>query len=509
MSLQETGISVVREKADADFMALERCRRAKNFEESGDFERAREALGDLWQGIGERPLLSNLSSTAQGEVLLRTGALSGWLGRVRQIDGAQEAAKNLLTESTGIFEELRQTEKMAEAQIELAICYWREGGYDEARVILHEVLNNLDENSEQRLRALLNLALVERSSERFYEALRIHSQAATFFNRSGNHALRGKFHNEYATVLKNLGLAEQRDEYIDRALLEYAAASFHLEQAGHRRFQAFVENNLGFLFVRLGKYDEAHAHLNWARSLFVSIKDKGSLAQVDDTRARAFLGQDQNAKAEVAARASVKILEQGDDLSLLAESLTTYGVACARLKKHREAQESFERAIKTAERAGDLERGGIAALTFVEELSKNLSQEDLTGYYLSAEELLTKSQDPTVKMRLGECARLLLTNGVRPFESKPTQAVAAAEPETEQSGNTTFSGCSLEAEVLRFEGNLIRRALEASAGRVTRAARMLGLTHQGLAFILNGRHRDLLSARKPVRRRRKSIIRYR
>jgi len=68
-------------------------------------------------------------------------------------------------------------------------------------------------------------------------------------------------------------------------------------------------------------------------------------------------------------------------------------------------------------------------------------------------------------------------------------------------------GFSLDTEVLRYEGNLIRRALEESGGSVTRAARLLGVTHQGLAFILNGRHSDLLSIRTPVKRRRRSIIR--
>jgi len=67
---------------------------------------------------------------------------------------------------------------------------------------------------------------------------------------------------------------------------------------------------------------------------------------------------------------------------------------------------------------------------------------------------------------------------------------------------------SLETEVLRYEANLIRQALETSGGSVTRAARMLGVTHQGLAFILNGRHKDLLSIRTPVKKRRRSIIRY-
>ena len=58
------------------------------------------------------------------------------------------------------------------------------------------------------------------------------------------------------------------------------------------------------------------------------------------------------------------------------------------------------------------------------------------------------------------------------------------------------------------KGNLIRQALQLSDGSVTRAARLLGVTHQGLAFILNGRHSDLLSIRTPVKRRRKSIIRF-
>jgi hypothetical protein len=61
--------------------------------------------------------------------------------------------------------------------------------------------------------------------------------------------------------------------------------------------------------------------------------------------------------------------------------------------------------------------------------------------------------------------------------------------------------------VLRHERDLIKRALEASGGSVTRAARLLGVTHQGLAFILNGRHQSLLNARTPARSRRRSAFR--
>jgi transcriptional regulator with PAS, ATPase and Fis domain len=70
-----------------------------------------------------------------------------------------------------------------------------------------------------------------------------------------------------------------------------------------------------------------------------------------------------------------------------------------------------------------------------------------------------------------------------------------------------WEGCSLVEEVLYYEKNLIRRALEATHGGVTRAARLLGTTHQALIAIINTRHQDLLSARTPAQHRRKSIIR--
>ncbi|HYE66125.1 MAG TPA: diguanylate cyclase, partial [Pyrinomonadaceae bacterium] len=70
-----------------------------------------------------------------------------------------------------------------------------------------------------------------------------------------------------------------------------------------------------------------------------------------------------------------------------------------------------------------------------------------------------------------------------------------------------WAGCSLEEEVRRYEGRLIQLALDAVQGRITHTARLLGITHQSLSFILNGRHKGLLSARKPARRRRSSVIR--
>ena len=60
---------------------------------------------------------------------------------------------------------------------------------------------------------------------------------------------RATFHFGLANVLNHLSSVDNRKDYVDVALMEYTAASIHFEQAGHERYHACVENNLGFLFV--------------------------------------------------------------------------------------------------------------------------------------------------------------------------------------------------------------------------------------------------------------------
>ena len=473
------------------------CELAKGLEEAGEFELAEETLRPFWQGLPHHPNTIGMGSYAKGEILLRTGTLAGWLGSAKQIPGAQEVAKDLISESASIFGRLGVVEKEAEALVDLAICYWREGGLDEARVTLRHVLQTLGETrSEQRLRALLNSAIVEKDALRDRESLRIYSEAAPQFDLSSNHALRGKFHNSYATLLKTLGLSENREEYVDTALVEFAAASFHFEQAGHHRFQARVENNVGFLFASIRKFPEAADHLARARRLFVRLRDHGAVAYVDDSRAQAYLLEGRPEDAERVARGAVRALQNGGEQMMLVEALTTHGTALARLNQAKMAKFTLDQAVAIAQNAGNPDRGGIAAITAIEELSYYLSVDALQHYYSTAESLLVNSQNRSITTRLGECARRVLA------------AEFASVRAGVEEGTSMAPGFSLDAEVLRYEGSLIRKALQESGGSVTRAARLLGVTHQGLAFILNGRHSDLLSIRTPVKKRRRSIIRH-
>ncbi len=152
----------------------------------------------------------------------------------------------------------------------------------------------------------------------------------------------------------------------------------------------------------------------------------------------------------------------------------------------------------------------------VEELKDYLPFSELLAYYRMAETELARSQHPEIQKRLGKCAQMLLARG----SFQPADRVDHTGPQTGEARTTTLriaqppavvpalSSGSLEDQVLAYESGLIKQALETSDGSVTRAARILGISHQGLAFILNGRHKDLLAARKPVKRRRRSIIRY-
>lgn len=475
------------------------CELARGLEEAGEFELAQDTLRPFWAGVPSRPDTTGLDDEAKAELLLISGTLTGWLGSAKQVPDSQEIAKDLISESARIFESAGFTEKLAEARVNLAVCYWREGGLDEARVNLRLVLDALKESrSEQKLRALLTSAIVEAAATRNQTALLIYKDAAPLFDSSTSHSLKGRFHGSYATLLRSLGASEHREDYIDRALLEYTAASYHFEQAGHKRFQGRVENNVGFLFATLGKFVEAQEHLDRARVLLLSVGDPGGAAIVEESRAQAFLLEGKYELAEGAARSAVSSFQKGGEQARLTEALTTHGKALARLSRPSKARATLDQAIDTAQKAGHPNGGGIAAITVIEELSAHLPVTALQNYYRTAETLLTHSQDASLEMRLGECARRVLG------------AELASQSPANKFNNTTVSmhpGFSLDAEVLRYEGSLIRKALEDCDGSVTRAARLLGVTHQGLAFILNGRHSDLLSKRTPVKKRKRSIIR--
>lgn len=90
--------------------------------------------------------------------------------------------------------------------------------------------------------------------------------------------------------------------------------------------------------------------------------------------------------------------------------------------------------------------------------------------------------------------------------SKTLQAVEVPLPGGPLTLEFTWEDFSLSDTMGLIERAFIEKALETCGGRITAAARSLGITHQGLAYIIQHRHSDLLSKREPIRPRRKPDI---
>ena len=302
-------------------------------------------------------------------------------------------------------------------------------------------------------------------------------------------------------MLENLSRVEQGETYRDRALIEYAAASFHFEKAGHHRDRARVENNLGFLFHTIRKFEEAHAHLNHARRIFLDLGDIGGAAAVDETRAHALMDEGRLSEAERFAHSAVKTFAHGDQQWLLAEALTTHGTILARMGKISRAKAALQHAVEVAQTAGDREGAGRAHLSTIEELAQQISVANLISNYKAASDLLQSSQDQATTRRLISCGQKVIGN----LDVAGDTGVDAAE---RASGNS-WEGFSFKQQVLDYEKEILSRALRDTGGAVTRAARLLGFNHhQSLIALINSRHKGLLGVRSAVRKRRRSIIKF-
>jgi tetratricopeptide (TPR) repeat protein len=467
---------------------LIRCQVAADLIHKGQYEAAREALGGLWLGVGQRPPLGSLTPTVAAEVLLSCGTLTRLLGNVRNVAGAQEWAKDMLSEAARTFRAQGITAKASGTQYELAMCYWWLGQHDEARVVLREALKPLtDADIELKAKILIRRTIVEIWDNKYYDALNILKEAEPVFE-SANDALKGRWHGQKGLVLRRLATAEGQPDYFDRAIIEYTAAIYHYEQARHERYCGINLNNIAFLLYKLSRYRDAHEHLDRAQLIFTKLKDPGILAQVDETRARVLVAEKKYRAADRIIASVIKVFEKGGESALLTDALTLQGVIWARLGGFDSSINILRHAIKVGHDSGSLVSAGHAALTLIEEhgATWRLPEPELLRVYHRANVLLKGTQDAEDKERLLACAQIVIKrlSGMQLHDR-----------------NFTLHGA-----VHELEARLIEQALELEGGNITRTAERLGLKRQTLSQMLQARHKKLFGKRTPPEKRLKSII---
>lgn len=497
---------------DLKTIASRCCRTARQREEAGDYAGARAALSRFWSGIGVRPDVSGLDDELAAAVLLLTGKLAGSLGYAGGVEGAQDFAKDLLGESRDLFERLGDIDNAALALSEISLCYWRSGESHNAVVLLDEAIEMLAarENDVKAL-ALLRKAVVQSSSLQHRAALTTLDNAAPLFEKSERDYLKGCYHLNLATTLKNIGEAENNPSLVGHVQRELSAAALYLEAAGHKRYLAIVHNQLGFLLFKTGDYEEADKHLLYARRLFTGLKDYTHAAQVDDSRARLLHAAGRSEDALVAAHAAVKMHLRGESHALLVEALTTLGFLQARAGAAAAARGSLDRAIELADLNCLREPKALAVITLLEELHDALTLDEKIDYYRRATTPAHSFERLDTLNRLAACSQLIMASAAETLHGD--DGAAASAPYREELREllpgdvVNWEGVSLREKVRVLEHEWISRALDEANGEPTKAARMLGMpTAWSLTTVLKGRHRDLLPARTPERTRRKSLI---
>jgi signal transduction histidine kinase/ActR/RegA family two-component response regulator len=378
------------------------CIIAREKLELGDYDAGCAALKPWWT-IGEWPKQVGLSQLAAAELLLTAGTLSGWVASTRQVEGGQNCAERLLSGAIALFDNLGETGRSGESRAELGYCYYRQGLFDLARTTLRSSLREFAA-CERELKAivLVRLATVERHAGRLHDAVSLLNEADQLISYLSRWT-KGRFHLEFATTLKDLGIAENQTEYVERALNHYRDAFSHFEGIGNHRYTAIVENNHGYLLLALSRFDEAQLHLERARKLFEELGDQVRRAQVDETLAQLYLASDRYPLAQKSVSRAVETMESTGEEALLAEALMTQGLVLCKLGRRHEAKPILHRARRVAERCGDYEGAGRPLLILIEEMCEQLGDDERQEIGAQASQLLANSQQVSTCERLRNC----------------------------------------------------------------------------------------------------------
>ena len=378
------------------------CTLAREKLEIGDYDGGVLVLQPWWE-VGQWPRQANLDNKAAAELLLTAGTLSGLLASTNQFAGGQRPAEALLSGSIALFEQLGSRNRASEGRIELGWCYFWQGLFDLARVCLRSSFETLSgEQEELRSVALIRMAVVEHYAGRLADAVQLLDQAWPLV-QGQRPWIKGRFHLEHATTLRDLGVAEANETHYYNSLEHYRQALREFESLGNQRYSAIVENNLGYLLLTLRRFDQAECHLNRASDLFGRFGDQIKRAQVDETVAQLYVAKREYERAECAIESAVQTLEDRGEDALLAEALTTQGIVMCRLDHKQEAKPIIERARRVAERCGDRESAGRALLILIEEMCEQLPDDERREIGAQANQLLANSQQHATRERLRKC----------------------------------------------------------------------------------------------------------
>lgn len=436
-------------------------------------ERADLVLSALFEGdVNKARSLASTSDDADS--LLARGVLAYWLARTGT-EYTYEAAKDLLSQASRLLAEGSEGGPRAVlADIWLGLCYWRLGQTAEALIILCHCTEA--EDLRIRFLAYVNLSVIYTEGRQWERGLEVLERAQPLFEHEFSLSWRGKFFQQRGLCYKQAYEQSGIDEYLDRSLSEYEAASEHYERAGNIRFEAAILNNVAGLYRLARQFPRARNNADRAITLYERLGDRANLAQAKDTKALILFDQGDYTRSKRYADQAVALLRRFDPAWLI-DVLATRARINHRLGLLGPSQDDFAEAISIAESVGDRLKASQIYLDEAETLVDHLSVRSLAHLFNRISEL------------------------------NPSRQITVAERVLQKASAPDLTSLKdLKTSEHIQERQMILSALEKARGSVTTAAKALGKTHGGLRHIIKTRHPDLEAKCRPVVRRRRPAV---
>ena len=461
-------------------------------------------------------------------------------------EGALDEARVLLREALGRLD--ANDEVRLVAMLRLAAVEDSATKFNDSLRILKEAAPVFESSENHSLKgryhnhlahALQSLGSTENRADYFDRAIIEFTAASFHFEQARHTRYHAHVENNLGLLLHSLGRFDESHEHLDRArgLFVSLGDSIYTAQVDETRARVLLEQGRAaeaevVVGHACGVFERAGA-LNWlAEALTTHGKTLARLGRADEAHAafeRAADAAEQAGSIEFAGLAVLTMCEELGGL-LGAGRLRDAYVRADQLLARSQSPEILARLRRAARHALDAvsAAGQVEAPPGSHEVDANEVTEaaQLTAAELTHDALRRAEKHVTFTPEaLETMSRLFLADGVRVLCELIEQAIAAAPPDSVVSaedvevvalrcctprGNFAqpWTDFSLKDELRRPEKRFIELALKAAGGKISVAARLLGLEHnERLTSIIKSRYPELLSARTPPISRRRSIIR--
>lgn len=336
----------------------------RKLERQGRFNQALQDCLELEEGRASIPSLEEASPAERAELLLRYGALIGFLGHHSQIANSQEQSKDLLTRALAEFIALEDEVKVAECEIYMALAYWRTGELNEADVWLESAgSRRCPPLCELRISWYCIASLVNIERKLFDRNVRMLKEAEHNVLVFGDPYLSGIFYS-------NLGISYKDTGRTREALECFELARFYHVRSKHKIYRGTVENNIALLYRQTGDFSRAHEAIDNAIKIFKSAKDKTRAGYALDTKANIFLSEGNLDDALKTIDSSIDILKRGENAGYCVESILTRSKILLGLDRFADAVFSLLEAVEIQRVKVDENAARALVAEFEAELSK-------------------------------------------------------------------------------------------------------------------------------------------